>query len=99
MKQRRIASKTVVTFNPTQQAIVIALPEAKQANAAGKVHLYRPSDARLDLVLPMQLDAAGGQRLDAEGLSDGLWRVRLSWKQNGQDYYVDQPVIVARARN
>lgn len=96
-RSQEFSSKTVVTFDSAKQSIVIALPEAQHAGAVGNVQLYRPSDSRLDRELPMQLDATGGQQLDAKNLSDGLWRVRVKWKQNGQDYYLDQPVIVARS--
>jgi hypothetical protein len=94
-RSQKFAARTVVTFDPAKQTIVIALPEAQHADAAASVNLYRPSDARLDREIPMQLDAAGVQRLDARDLSDGLWRVRVNWKQSGQDYFLDQPVIVS----
>jgi hypothetical protein len=40
------------------------------------------------------LTADGTQRLDAKRLRDGLWKVRVKWNANGQDYFLDQPVIV-----
>ncbi len=93
-RSQSLAIQTVVTFEPTQQTIVITLPAAQLRGATGSVHLYRPSDARLDRELPLALDAEGVQRLDAKPLRDGLWKVRVKWNNAGQDFFLDQPVIV-----
>jgi len=89
-----LAVTTVVTFEPTQQTIVITLPPTQTQGATGSIQLYRPSDARLDRELPLALTSNGTQRLDAKQLRDGLWKVRVKWNANGQDYFLDQPVIV-----
>lgn len=93
-RSHAVATKTVVTFEPAGQTIVITLPEAQAAGVTGSIHLYRPSDARLDRDLPLELAVDGTQRVDTKKLADGLWKVRVKWNANGQDYYLDQPVIV-----
>lgn len=93
-RSQGFATRTVVTFEPAQHTIVITLPEAKSPGATGSIHLYRPSDARLDRELPLALTEDGTQRLDTTKLADGLWKVRVKWNANGRDYYLDQPVIV-----
>lgn len=90
-----LAAEVIVTFDAAQQAILITLPAAK--GATGRVHLYRPSDARLDRDLPLELNDAGVQRLDATRLTAGLWKVRVAWSVDGKDYYLDRPVIVTGA--
>jgi len=94
-RSQALAAQTVVTFEPAQQVIVITLPPAQTQGATGNIHLYRPSDARLDRNVPLALNAAGIQRLDAKDLRDGLWKVRVRWNVLGKDYFVDQPVIVS----
>lgn len=94
-RSQTLAAQAVVTFEPTQQTIVITLPAAKNQGATGSIQLYRPSDARLDREVPLALNAEGIQRLDAKALRDGLWKVRVKWSVAGKDYFVDQPVIVA----
>ena len=93
-RSQTFATQTMVTFEAARQSIVITLPEAKAAGATGSIHLYRPSDARLDRELPLALTTDGTQRLDTKKLSDGLWKVRVKWNANGQEYFLDQPVIV-----
>lgn len=93
-RSQALAVTTVVTFEPAQQTIVITLPPTQTQGATGSIHLYRPSDARLDRELPLALTSNGTQRLDAKTLRDGLWKVRVKWNAGGQDYFLDQPVIV-----
>jgi hypothetical protein len=94
-RSQRLAAQTVVTFEPAQQTIVITLPVAQTQGATGAIHLYRPSDARLDRHLPLALNAEGIQRIDAKGLRNGLWKIWVKWSVAGKEYLVDQPVIVA----
>ncbi len=96
-RSHAFATQVMVTFDSALPAILITLPADKRQGATGRVHLYRPSDARLDRELPLALNADGIQRLDARALSDGLWKVRVNWTAGGQDYFLDQPVIVTRA--
>jgi nitrogen fixation protein FixH len=96
-RSQALAAKVVATFDPARQAIVIALPPDRVLGAKGRVHLYRPSDARLDREFPLALDANGRQTLDAREMPDGLWKVRVKWNTAGQDYFLDQPVIVTGA--
>ena len=93
-RSQSFAAQSVVTFEPQMQTIVITLPVAQTQGATGNSHLYRPSDARMDRELPLALTEDGTQRLDAKKLADGLWKVRVKWNANGQDYFLDQPVIV-----
>jgi len=93
-RSQAIAAQVVVTFNPAQQAIILTLPRDQRSGATGSVHLYRPSDARLDREVPLAVDANGIQRVNAKTLEGGLWKVRVKWNSNGQEYFLDQPVIV-----
>ena len=93
-RSRDIATQPVVTFEPTANVIVVTLPRDKSVGATGKIHLYRPSDARLDREIPLALDVTGIQKLDAKNLPGGLWKVRVQWTAASADYFVDQPVIV-----
>lgn len=88
-----IATQVAVTFEPARRQIVITLPAGLMASQ-GDIYLYRPSDARLDRQFPLALDAEGRQRLDAKDLPAGYWKVRVRWMAGGQEYYLDQAVIV-----
>lgn len=91
------AVQTTVTFDAVRHCIVINLPAAQAAGASGKIQLYRPSNARLDHEVPLAINAGGMQTLDAKAMAAGLWKVRIHWSVNGQDYFFDQAVVVTGA--
>jgi hypothetical protein len=83
-----------VTFDAVNNCIVIALPAAQ---ASGVIQFYRPSNAKLDHEIPLAIDAHGVQTIDAKAMAAGLWKVRLQWSVNGQEYFFDQAVVVTGA--
>ncbi|MCX6896479.1 MAG: FixH family protein [Verrucomicrobia bacterium] len=97
-RSQAVAAQVVVTYEPVANRIVVTLPAAQARGAAGKIHLYRPSDASLDRDFPLTLDADNAQQLDATKLQPGLWKVRVQWTANGQEYFIDQRVIVAEKK-
>lgn len=69
---------------PGQAALQFALP----AGASGEVHLFRPSDARLD----QRLSVAGTPTEEAlvlplESLKAGYWKAKLTWQLGEQAFY------------
>ncbi len=64
------------------------------ANSVGTIKLYRPADARLDLIFPLILDAQGRQRLDVSALKPGLWKAHVQWKSGSEEFFKDVPVVI-----
>ncbi len=93
-RTREFARDVAATYDAAQSAITIALPPTHAANAIGTIHFYRPADARLDRELKLALDAQGRQRVDARTLAPGLWKARLQWTVNGQEYFFDLTLII-----
>jgi len=94
-RARRAGADVNVAYDTARQAITVRLPAAhRQSSASGSIQFYRPNDARLDHAVPLALAPDGRQQLDARALAPGLWKVRLSWRVNGEDYYFDQPLVV-----
>jgi hypothetical protein len=48
----------------------------------------------MDRAVKLAPDVKGVQRLDAAGLAPGLWKVRVSWTFDRQDYFLDEKVVV-----
>jgi hypothetical protein len=85
-----------LSYESAVHSITIQLPLAHARNhAAGRIHLYRPSDAKLDREMKIALNADGTQRLDVHDLLPGLWKVRLEWTVNGEEFFFDRQVIIA----
>lgn len=96
-RTRAIEQPVTVSYDPAQKCITVQLPSAHASQAGGRIHLYRPSDARLDREITLATDASGMQRLDAADLRAGLWKVRVEWTVGGAEYFVDRPVVVKQA--
>ena len=84
-----------VRFNAGQQSIQLQLPaEHARQQASGRILLYRPSAAGLDRELRLGLNPEGAQSVDTANLLPGLWKVRVQWNVLGQEYFLDQSVVV-----
>lgn len=84
-----------VSYDAAAKTITIGLPQTHaRGGATGKIHLYRPSDAKLDRDFSLAVDGGGHQTIPATELRPGLWKVRTSWEIDGQGYFFDEPVVM-----
>jgi hypothetical protein len=60
--------------------------------AKGSLHFFRPSDAGLDLKIPIHITEAGGGEIPLGDLLPGYWRVKLTWTENGVNYYQEKKI-------
>lgn len=54
---------------------------------AATLHLYRPSDKRLDRRLPLLVPPDGRVRVSAADWQAGRWKLNLEWEADGVRYY------------
>ncbi|MBI5775004.1 MAG: FixH family protein [Verrucomicrobia bacterium] len=90
-----VAAQATAAYDPVQQRITVTVPDGHAARATGVIHFYRPSDAKLDRRLPLNVDTAGTQTMDAKALRPGLWKVRVQWKVGGEEFFFDRPILIA----
>lgn len=83
-----------VAYELARQRITITLPAAHAAQARGRIHFYRPSDAKLDRDFPLSVGADGSQTLDARSLHAGHYKVRVEWTSGGQEFFFDRSIVV-----
>jgi nitrogen fixation protein FixH len=89
------ARGTAITYDPTAGLIAISIPQTRgEATPVGRVELYRPSSAALDRQLKLEPNANGLQTIDARALQPGLWKVRVTWKVDQKDYFIDKKIII-----
>ena len=92
---RTSTTGAAILYLPAENAIVIQLPpEMPSKSLEGTIHLYRPSDARLDQRLALTPAVDGTQRLNVNNLQGGHWKVRVNWKCNSQEYFLEKPITV-----
>jgi len=94
-RTQTLGAQVSVAYDPHQQSITIILPTVQTHHqSSGRIHFYRPSDARLDQDIALAVNAEGVQRVDARKLRSGFWRIRVSWTAAGQDYFSDQSIVI-----
>jgi nitrogen fixation protein FixH len=82
-------------YDAGSSRIIVRLPAAHAAAAKGAIQLYRPSDAKLDREVPLALDAKGVQWIGTGRLRDGLWKIRVRWAANGEEYFFERPLVIS----
>jgi len=77
------------------EGISIHFPrEIQQAGTSGTILFYCASDASRDRKIPVSLDAAGCQRVDARSFFPGQYVVKIQWETNHVKYYSEEPFTV-----
>nr|MBI1229578.1 nitrogen fixation protein FixH [Cytophagales bacterium] len=77
-------------FDREQNSVSIKLP--KGANA--ELHLFRPSDARLDQKLKVNIADENATVVDLSKLKSGYWKLKLTWTSEGKSYYQEQKITI-----
>jgi hypothetical protein len=94
-RTRSAPAQATVTYDAGDKCIIVSLSADQVGHeVSGRIELYRPSAADLDRAVKLDPDTNGVQRLDATGLAPGLWRVRITWTSEKQNYYLDQKVVL-----
>ena len=96
-RTQQVTQPLSIRYDAQQRSILLQLPADPSRRSSGTIQLYRPSDAGLDQEIPLALDVNGHQRLEANHLRSGLWKVRVQWSAGGQEYYYDQRLIIPGA--
>lgn len=95
-RTRALPAGVAAAYDAKAQTITISLPpEHARLAASGRIELYRPSDSKLDRHLPLAINTEGAQRVDANTMRSGLWKVRVQWKAGGDEFFFDQSVFIS----
>ena len=94
VRTRSLQAAAGVSYDHSSRAILLTLPRDSSHAAEGTVHLYRPSDARLDQKLTLLLNERGEQRIDTSALQGGLWKVLVTWQVGDQEFYIEKPLVI-----
>ncbi len=80
---------------PSQKSVIIQLPsQARSASTNGTITLFRPSDAKQDRAIPLNIDQDGKQVLNVADLEKGFWRAFISWRDNEKEYYTEEMFVI-----
>ncbi|GMQ29364.1 FixH family protein [Algoriphagus confluentis] len=89
-KSASTLEREVLVYDGASQSMVLDLP----VGAKGNLQLFRPSDARLDQELILEITEAGKTLVPLKNLKPGYWRVQLTWSEGGVDYYQEKKIHI-----
>ncbi|SDA82613.1 FixH protein [Algoriphagus alkaliphilus] len=80
--------REVLHFDSQSKSMVLDLP----VGAKGNLQLFRPSDARLDQEISLDIQEEGKTTVSLDKLKSGYWKVQLTWTENGTDFYQEKKI-------
>lgn len=85
--------KPIMYFN--KKILTFTFPKNFDYNKiGGKIHLYRPSDYKQDIIIPIELDSLNKQEIGIENIEKGLWKVKLDWFNENITYFNEFNIMV-----
>ena len=90
MANARDLDYNIFIYDSEVKTLGLNLPQG----AVGILHLFRPSDARLDQKIPVKLGPEDKFFLDLKGLKPGYWKMLLTWEEGGKSYYKEQKITI-----
>ena len=81
-----LEQKPTFVFNGAEQLIVLKFPDSlTEFVTGGRVHLFRPSDQKDDLITELKLDPSGLQLIPFTTVKKGMWKIKipnyLMWRE------------------
>ncbi|MFT7160631.1 MAG: nitrogen fixation protein FixH [Bacteroidia bacterium] len=58
----------------------------------GEILFFRPSDATLDFTVAVLNEKV--QSISKSKFSKGFWKMKISWRANGKEFYTEKTVII-----
>ena len=62
-------------------------------NKPVQLDFFRPSDKDLDFSLQATVDSFGKLQLSQNQLTKGLWRIKVSWMENGKTFFTEKDLV------
>lgn len=88
------ALSSVISGDKTEKGYQLTFPKevVTKRKSLGKVELYRPSNKKLDFELPLIL-SEHHFLIPKEKLVPGRWNIKVTWQQNGKEYFYTDKII------
>ena len=91
----RLSAAVQISYDAAAGNVALQLSAAQAARwPAGTVKFYRPSDASLDREIPLAVNAFGHQVVDTTQLRRGNWKLRVTWRVAGEEFFSEQSIVL-----
>jgi hypothetical protein len=95
LESNALPYKDEIDIALSNESLTIQLPAKLSLNEV-KLHLYRPSDGKLDQkkIITSMFDTGNKADINVADLNSGPWTVKLKWTDKaGKGYYFEAPII------
>lgn len=81
-----LSEKVVIEFSPT--SVLINIPGMfKRDKIKGDITFYRPSNAKDDFKVPLEVDSENRMHLSIDKLGKGFWKIQVEWSVDTVKYF------------
>ena len=76
-----------ISIQKEEGMLILSFPEAHKNKIEGKIIIYRPSDAGMDIILDIVTDQNNRQFIPSAQLNAGKYIFKIDWTCEGEGYY------------
>ncbi len=77
------------------EGIAVTFPqELHGTNITGKIKFYRPSDAGMDVEMPLHLSSEGMLVINRQLFHKGNYLVKVQWENGGKPFYQEESLHI-----
>lgn len=86
-----------ISADITETQLKLTLPDAHTGahDFSGSIWLYRPSNSDLDKKIELKPNNSGKFEHEVKGLINGLWKLKVSWKAQGKEFYYENSFVTS----
>jgi hypothetical protein len=90
---KRLQGKLGFTYTGEKGEVLFSFPDQVKG-ATGEIVFFRPSDARKDVKVSLRMQEDNTQVVNVQQLDRGLWKVKIYFNANGQEFYDEQVLVL-----
>ncbi|NQV15839.1 FixH family protein [bacterium] len=97
-RTQKLPVKPIMDYDQTTEILMVKFPaEMGHVDPRGELLLYRPADLHKDRRVPLALEGDTLQNVPLVNLDPGLWRIKLSWVNGAEAYYLEKQIYIMQS--
>jgi hypothetical protein len=89
----QLSTQLKFEYMSENQIVKLVFPK-ESICSSGKIHFYRPSDARKDFAVKLEIANTKSQSIPVANLDRGLWVIKVLWNKDGKGYYKEEKMTL-----
>ena len=87
------AMDTPVLINQQPDKVTIQFPKEME-DVNGEVWMFRPSNAKQDFRLPIQVSGENVMEIPTGSMSQGRWKIKVDWQSSSKKFYKEETIVL-----